>query len=68
MYIWLSPKWKGSGQFKTKLRKAGGTLAEMFPKIVHNMKTTKLDQFEIENIEDVLPMFEETFKIKLVLS
>jgi len=29
------------------------------------MKTTKLDQFEIENIEDVLPMFEETFKIKL---
>ena len=29
------------------------------------MNTTKLDQFEIENIEDVLPMFEETFKIKL---
>ena len=28
------------------------------------MNTTKLDQFEIENIEDVLPMFEETFKIK----
>lgn len=29
------------------------------------MNTTKLDQFEIENIEDVLPIFEETFKIKL---
>ncbi len=29
------------------------------------MNTTKLDQFEIENIEDILPMFEETFKIKL---
>lgn len=29
------------------------------------MNTTKLDQFEIENIEDVLPLFEETFKIKL---
>lgn len=29
------------------------------------MNTTKLDQIEIENIEDVLPMFEETFKIKL---
>ena len=29
------------------------------------MNTTKLDQFEIENIEDVLPMFEKTFKIKL---
>ncbi|MBF0598408.1 sulfite exporter TauE/SafE family protein [Faecalibacter rhinopitheci] len=28
------------------------------------MNITKLDQFEIENIEDVLPMFEETFKIK----
>src|SRR5690625_1911730 len=28
------------------------------------MNTTKLDQFEIENIEDVLLMFEETFKIK----
>jgi len=40
-------------------------LVEMFPKIVHKMNTTKLDQFEIENIEDVLPMFEETFKIKL---
>ncbi len=37
----------------------------MFPKIVHKMNTTKLDQFEIENIGDVLPMFEETFKIKL---
>lgn len=29
------------------------------------MNSTKLDQFEIENIEDVLPMFEQTFKIKL---
>ena len=29
------------------------------------MNSTKLHQFEIENIEDVLPMFEETFKIKL---
>jgi len=29
------------------------------------MNTYKLDQFEIESIEDVLPMFEENFKIKL---
>ena len=28
------------------------------------MKVYKLDQYEIENIEDCLPMFEETFKIK----
>jgi hypothetical protein len=40
-------------------------LAEMFHKIMDKMNLTKLDQFEIENIEDVLPMFEETFKIKL---
>ncbi len=37
----------------------------MFHKIMDKMNLTKLDQFEIENIEDVLPMFEETFKIKL---
>ena len=41
------------------------TLAEMLNKIMGKMNSTKLDQFEIENIEDVLPMFEETFKIKL---
>jgi uncharacterized membrane protein len=40
-------------------------LAEMIHKIMDKMNSTKLDQFEIENIEDVLPMFEETFKIKL---
>lgn len=29
------------------------------------MNTIKLNQFEIENIEDILPMFEKTFKMKL---
>ena len=37
----------------------------MLNKIMGKMNSTKFDQFEIENIEDVLPMFEETFKIKL---
>jgi len=32
LYIWLSPKWKGSGQYKPKLRKAGGTLNQIFNK------------------------------------
>jgi len=40
----------------------------MFHKITDKMNSTKLKQFEIENIEDVLPMFEETFKIKFVLN
>lgn len=33
--------------------------------ILRKMKEAKLDIFEIEDIEDVIPMFEEAFKIKL---
>lgn len=32
---------------------------------VYQMNVNKLDRFEIENIEDCLPLFEKTFNIQL---
>ncbi|ESU21257.1 hypothetical protein FCR2A7T_06850 [Flavobacterium cauense R2A-7] len=33
MYIWLKSEWSGLGQYKPKLRKAGGTLTASMAKL-----------------------------------